>query len=97
MPDTWVTVPRVGSGTKDDPHRPKYVPNISDIDGYAGTVRATAPQYLIRVYGTQAALDDLRANPDVTERGMDSVRQQLSDSATVTTDTPDESFSVKTS
>lgn len=62
MADRWIRVPRSGSGTMADPHRPKYADRL---DGWSGQVLGNSPRYLVRAYGDGATLDALEAERDV--------------------------------
>lgn len=66
MADRWFIVPRTGTGTDDDPYRPKYA-DTADIDGWSGQVAEIGnnQQYVARFYGTAAALDTVEGNNDV--------------------------------
>lgn len=68
MPDRWFRIPQTGNGTPGDPYRPDHVHSMADIHGYSGNkYRNQSSRWVVRVYGTESALDSLAAENDVTE------------------------------
>lgn len=77
MPDRWFLVPDDGDGAR------KYVDpegRHSGLVGCIGDQPAGIGKHVVRVYGTQSALDDLAARPGVVE-APDTARQALAQRA----------------
>jgi len=67
MPSGNYNIPKVGTGTEEDPYRPKYVGDGEMPGVEKWGVTEDGDPMKIDVEGTQDALDELVAKPDVTE------------------------------
>lgn len=78
MTDGWFNVPEIGDGSADSPYRPDYVDSIDGIDGYSGQrLTDASPRWIARVFGPQAALDDLASREGVSRASDSDVNQRL--------------------
>lgn len=62
MSEQWYFVPRVGTGTARDPHRPKYTDRF---DGYSSYFVEQANRFVVRFFGENAAHDQTQGEDDV--------------------------------
>lgn len=59
----WFRIPEVGSGTEEDPLRPKYVADM-DVDWTGNVDREKPPaMFYCRVYGSKEAIRRLQMKP----------------------------------
>lgn len=67
MAERWFRLPEMGTGTMDDPLRPKYLDGLD----YSGRPEHPdgSPIWVVRVYGTTAELDDLASKQNAVELG----------------------------
>lgn len=84
MADRWFRLPGTGAGTQADPHLPQYV-DASGIDGWAGQNPHPdgSPEWVVHVFGTTTALDDIAAEPDATELTDNDVETAMNNMAGV--------------
>lgn len=91
MPDEWFQVPGEKDGNKVDP---KYIDGIDGIDGFTGNTISESPRYVIRVFGTSSALDELRSNNGVASLSRSEVKSKFSNEQGVASDSIDDIFKV---
>ena len=78
MSDRWFVIPTTGTGDDDDPYRPDYVREMSDIEGWAGR-RIGNGGYIARVDGSADALNEMESKDDVEAPNDEDIRQMLLD------------------
>lgn len=76
MTDRYFVVPRTGSGTDDDPYRPKYVDQLDswaaqdvDMDGLDFDTGLSGVYFITRAYGSEQDIDRLAGKSDVLTIG----------------------------
>lgn len=61
MTDRWFRVPSEGSGTTDDPHRPRYGDRCAGWSGFC----LDSGEWVVRLYADRETLNGLVHEPDV--------------------------------
>jgi len=76
MLDNWFILPETGTGEKGDGYKPKYVIDEPEIQGWSGR-RTGSGNYIIRVYGSKDALENIKAKGDVRAPSSDKIEEIL--------------------
>jgi hypothetical protein len=76
MASGWFKLPETGTGDDQDPYRPK-VEGIQGIEGYSGRRLGNSLGFVVRVFGTDAALSNLENTPGVARLSEGQVTDRL--------------------